>query len=384
MKANLLKRLKAILGPFVSLMEDVGGFVIAIIDFVFHKIDQVIWITRSVTLKNLQLAEKGRFWLISKLIWSHGRRGSIVKYTVTLGFLWFIFLIGGVFQSMFTNPTPKSRFAFVSSSSILFQGATTATYAGTSTLLEEPVEHRVESGETLVSIGKKYGITIDSIKFANNLVSNKVKVGEILYIPPVEGTLHKVRKGDTIDTLSRRYNVAKQSIVDFNYIDKPYVLTVGSVITIPNAKAPGTERFYAGAKAYGLTAYGVIPYAESGAKGSGNFVWPFSGVITQGFHVYHPAIDIANSSGDIHAADKGVIVRAGWWQGGYGNAVQIDHRNGYVTTYAHMSSIGVSVGEEVKKAQKIGIVGSTGRSTGPHVHFTIQKDGKYLNPLSFF
>ena len=80
--------------------------------------------------------------------------------------------------------------------------------------------------------------------------------------------------------------------------------------------------------------------------------------------------------------DKGKIIRAGWWTGGYGNAVQIDHGNGYISTYAHMSVISVSTGEDIEKGQKIGEIGSTGRSTGPHLHLTIQIEGKYLNPLT--
>ena len=157
----------------------------------------------------------------------------------------------------------------------------------------------------------------------------------------------------------------------------------GQVLTIPDAQRPETKKYYAGSTVYDLSSYGIIPYAGDISQiGEGKFIWPLSGVLTQFFSRYHPGLDIANHSGDIIAADKGTVIRSGWWEGGYGNAVQVDHGNGYVSTYAHMSSIAVSVGDEVDRGQKLGVVGSTGRSTGPHVHFTIQLEGKYLDPLS--
>lgn len=125
---------------------------------------------------------------------------------------------------------------------------------------------------------------------------------------------------------------------------------------------------------------------------TGSFRWPTSGSITSrygyrnifGGSSFHGGIDIANSYGtDIVAADGGIVVYAGWNSGGYGNLVQIDHQNGYVTYYGHNSSILVSVGDKVYKGQHIAEMGSTGRSTGNHCHFEVRINGERGNPLNY-
>lgn len=294
-----------------------------------------------------------------------------------------LFFLGGIFQSRLVDQDVIEKKSFLSSNYVFYEKASASTLSAEKILLDQPVEHEVKEGESLQDISKKYNISLESVKFANNLTANTVTAGQILKIPPVEGTLHTVGSGDTLEKLSKRYNVPVQTIVDFNYIDSPYVLSEGQVLTIPDAQRPETKKYYAGSTVYDLSSYGVIPYAGDVAQaGEGKFIWPLSGVLTQFFGRYHPGLDIANRTGDIIATDKGIVIRSGWWEGGYGNAVQVDHGNGYVTTYAHMSSIAVSVGDEVDRGQKLGVVGSTGRSTGPHLHFTIQLEGKYLDPLS--
>lgn len=110
--------------------------------------------------------------------------------------------------------------------------------------------------------------------------------------------------------------------------------------------------------------------------------WPIRGRITTYYSSYHPAIDIANSAGTpIHPFASGVVVAAGW-RGSFGNAVTIVHNNGYSSTYAHMSKIEVSVGQQVDTNVVIGLVGSTGRATGPHLHFELTLFGKTVNPLA--
>ena len=118
---------------------------------------------------------------------------------------------------------------------------------------------------------------------------------------------------------------------------------------------------------------------------SGQFVWPTAGSITQRFVWYHKGVDIANRTApNILAADSGRVVIAGWPDAnGYGNRVIIDHGNGYKTLYAHMSKIFVISGQTVSRGSAIGQMGSTGRSTGAHLHFEIIQNGVYLNPLNF-
>ena len=114
----------------------------------------------------------------------------------------------------------------------------------------------------------------------------------------------------------------------------------------------------------------------------GRFNWPAQGIITTYFWQYHPGIDIANVEGTPErAADAGTVVFAGW--GSYGLYVEIDHGNGFHTVYGHMSALLVHTGETVSPGQEIGLMGSTGRSTGPHLHFEIRYLGTPQNPLDF-
>ncbi|WP_188207436.1 peptidoglycan DD-metalloendopeptidase family protein [Alkalibacillus aidingensis] len=125
------------------------------------------------------------------------------------------------------------------------------------------------------------------------------------------------------------------------------------------------------------------------SRGTGDFAWPavggrISSHMGPRWGSYHRGIDIAGvSDRSILAADNGVVVSAGWGNNSYGNRVVIDHNNGYETLYAHLSSIDVSVGQTVRKGQKIGVMGSTGNSTGTHLHFEITKNGSLVNPVDY-
>jgi len=383
MKTKLFRKLLFPLDFVFNYLDQFGAFGLALIEYLFHKSDQFIWGLRFFTIKNIELFLNLKFQAVSSLIWSRGRLVKSSRYIFIVGFSLLMYMVGGVFQGQFIEKNQFDTTGFLASSpSILYEKASAATFSGEITLLDEPIEHIVQATETLDSIGRQYGISVESLKYSNNLASDNIKEGQVLQIPPVEGTLHTVKKNQTIEQIAKIYNVPSQSIVDFNYIDEPYILTEGQILTIPNAEAPTSKKFYAGTNTYDISAYGIIPYAGNAPAGTGSFAWPFAGVISQGFSRIHPAIDIAHNSGDIFAADKGKVIRAGWWQGGYGNAVQIDHGNGYVTTYAHMSVIAVSNGQNVERGQKIGVVGSTGRSTGFHVHFSMQYLGSYIDPRS--
>jgi murein DD-endopeptidase MepM/ murein hydrolase activator NlpD len=125
---------------------------------------------------------------------------------------------------------------------------------------------------------------------------------------------------------------------------------------------------------------GVVP--ANWPYGSGVFQWPLAGWLTQGYRYDHRAIDIAAPAGTpVRAADRGVVVRAGWNQQGYGLFVIIDHNIDYVTLYAHLSEVLVQEGQVVAQGDILGKVGSTGNSTGPHLHFEIRDFGRLTNPL---
>ncbi|MFH1601452.1 MAG: M23 family metallopeptidase [Candidatus Shapirobacteria bacterium] len=244
----------------------------------------------------------------------------------------------------------------------------------------EVVEYVVKLGDTISSIAQKYDISVDTVLWANNLTSSaKIKEGQRLNIPPVTGIIHEVKRGETVYSLAEKYQISAQNIVNYPFNsfsnDETFALRTGQTLIIPDGVMPAaTPRPIAVSQT-------VQAGSFSGAKGT--FVWPTSGRITQNFVWYHPGTDIANKSGPVVvAADAGQVVSVIYARYDYGNHVVLDHGNGYRTLYAHLSSISVSAGQTVSQGQQIGIMGSTGRSTGVHLHFEVIKNGVKINPLS--
>ena len=245
------------------------------------------------------------------------------------------------------------------------------------------IDYTIKDGDTLSSIAKKFGVSMNTIKWANPKVNwKRIKPGEKIKVPPVTGIVYKVRNGDTIYSIAKKFKTNPQGIVDFPFNtfanDENFALVAGQTLIVPDGVMPDAM-----AAPRRIVARVTTPVAGT-VSATGHFVWPAAGVITQGYHWYHRAIDIANhNGGPILAADSGVVVRAGWTNVGYGNFIEIDHGNGYITLYAHLSRIGVSAGQKVNQGQVIGQMGSTGRSTGTHLHFEIRRGHSLLNPLSF-
>ncbi len=255
-------------------------------------------------------------------------------------------------------------------------------------------KYTVQGGDTVSDIADEFDVTPDSILWANPKLEDNpdmLSLGQTLNIPPTTGVLYTVAKGDTIQSVANKFKSTKypaNQLVDailnndFNQAnhdlksDTP-TLTVGQFLMVPNGFKAFTTRPV-------QTYSGSVP--SSAARGSGNFGWPVSGSITQRFYARHPGIDIAAPKGTpVKAADAGFVIMAGWdnERVSYGFEILINHGNGYVTRYAHLSAMNVDVGDSVKKGQVIGRVGSTGNSTGPHLHFEIMKGGGRYNPFSY-
>jgi murein DD-endopeptidase MepM/ murein hydrolase activator NlpD len=272
----------------------------------------------------------------------------------------------------------------IRSPSSILSAATENPY--TQTLISEPVRDRVvdyevNPGDTVSSIANKFDISTDTILWQNDLTeTTKIKPGQVLEILPVTGIARDVRKGDTVYSIAKKFDVDPQQIVNFpfnSYVnDETFELAIGQVLIVPDGVKPNVRPTSPRIRQTTPDAGTVVA--------SGNFVWPASGSISQRFVWYHKGIDIANrSTPNILAADSGKIVVAGWPDGyGYGNRILIDHGNGFRTMYAHLSRVYVVSGQSVNRGDAIGKMGSTGRSTGIHLHFEVISNGSYLNPLS--
>ncbi len=245
--------------------------------------------------------------------------------------------------------------------------------------------HTVSEGETLDSIASRYGLKKQTILWENNLKDNaKVEAGDELRILPVDGIRHKVAKGETIESIGKKYGLegaAIQAIVDFPFNDfvndETFELAVGQYLMVPG----GEKKTVAAPTA---TFARVMTPDAGTVSATGDFIWPAAGIITQGYSFYHKAIDIASGGGGpILAADSGVVTASGWDSSGYGNRVIVDHGNGSRTLYAHLRVLNVSEGQSVNRGDILGEMGSTGRSTGTHLHFEIRQDSVLLNPMDY-
>lgn len=249
----------------------------------------------------------------------------------------------------------------------------------------EIIEYEVQDGDTLSTIAQKFGLDQATIKWSNNMDSvDTIKPGQKLKILPVSGVAHTVKSGDTLESVAKRYDTGSQGILDFPFNDVPddFKLQVGQVLIVPDG-VPPESKIPPKPKSRVMFAQG--PQSTFTAPGGGNFMWPTSfQMISTNFAWWHPGIDMANRAAPaIGASDGGTVVQAGWPDNyGYGNRVVIDHGNGYQTLYAHLSNVYVSVGQSVSRGQTVGQMGSTGRSTGTHLHFEIRYKGIAVNPLA--
>jgi murein DD-endopeptidase MepM/ murein hydrolase activator NlpD len=240
------------------------------------------------------------------------------------------------------------------------------------------LEYKVSGGDTLSSIAKKFDISIDTIKWANNLKNELIKPGQILKIPPVTGVVHKVTSGENIYSIAKKYKTEAQKIVNFPFNDfadlDTFALRSGQILYVPDGVIEEAKPLPPR----------MLAQIQAGVRGTSNFIWPTSGAISQYPVWYHMAVDISNSGAPaILAADTGTVTYADCLGWGYGCHIIIDHGNGYQSLYAHLSQIGVAIGQAVSQGQTIGAMGSTGRSSGTHLHFEIRSGGGLLNPLNF-
>lgn len=243
------------------------------------------------------------------------------------------------------------------------------------------VTYVVQPGDTVIGLAERFGVTPETILSANRALAGNpdlLQLGQELLILPVSGVLHEVAAGDTLVGIAGRYEVGIEAIIAYkdNNLSEPYVLHPGQKLVVPGGK------WTYSAASRGPAASGVPSGLQVQATGS--FIWPTTGRITQWPWARHVAIDLGTPTGTpIYAADAGYVVESGWSGVGYGQYVLLDHGTGFRTLYAHMSKRLVQRGQTVEKGQKIGLVGSTGNSTGPHLHFEIYKDGVLRSPLNY-
>lgn len=265
-------------------------------------------------------------------------------------------------------------------------------------------KYTVVEGDTIFGIAEKFGLKPETILWANYYVllddPHALKPGQILNILPVDGTYHEWQAGEGLNGISKYYGVKPEDIINYptNNLDPS---TIGD-LTNPNIK-PGTwliipggrREFISWSAPLGVTREnpasarvlgpGACDPVSGGAIGYGTFIWPANKHYLSGFDytpsTNHLGIDIAGNEGEaVYATDAGVVVYAGWNNYGYGNMIMIDHGNNFQSLYGHLSAINVGCGQSVGQGDVIGAIGTTGHSSGPHLHFEIRSLSSFVNP----
>lgn len=262
--------------------------------------------------------------------------------------------------------------------------------------------YTVQAGDTVFGIAEKFGLTPYTIYWANadTLEDNphRLAVAMVLNILPIDGIYHTVAADETVASLAEQYDIEPEALYnEWNDLEEGQTLTAGINLVIPGGK----REFIAwqlpktvasdGGSAVNQGRPGMCVGSFSGLPGRGWFDWPTDGRRVSGWYFRdmrnpaHGGLDIDLRTGDpVYAADGGVIIFAGWWGGaGYGNLVVIDHLNGWKTWYAHLSQANVVCGQQVFAGDVIGLGGSTGWSTGPHLHFEVRLQGVPYDPLGY-
>ncbi len=241
------------------------------------------------------------------------------------------------------------------------------------------IVYTVQAGDTVQGIAAAFGLKPETIMWSNSAIEDLpdlLRIGQAVIILPIDGVYHEVAAGDALESIAAKYKVGVDAILgaanEWNGLQPPdYAISVGMKLIVGGGSKPYVPKV--------VTAYtGPIP---AGARGTGRFQWPVLGRITQDFWYGHRALDIAAPIGSgVYAADGGFVTYVGWTDVGYGYLIRVDHGNGFATWYAHLSGFHVVLGQAVKRGDLIGTVGSTGRSSGPHLHFEIRTADELINP----
>jgi len=269
---------------------------------------------------------------------------------------------------------------------------------------QEITKYTVLEGDTIFGIAEKFGLKPETILWGNyyTLLDNphSLKAGQELMILPVDGTYHEWQQGEGLNGVAKYYGVTPEDIINYppNELDAASIgdfanpiIDPGKWLIVPNGRrefvswsAPlgVTRENPATARVLGDGACGPI---SGGAVGYGSFIWPANKHYLSGFDyspsTNHWGIDISGNEGEgVYATDAGVVVYAGWNNYGYGNMIMVDHGNGFQSLYAHMSAFNVGCGQSVGQGDVIGAIGTTGRSSGPHLHFEIRAISSFVNP----
>lgn len=276
-------------------------------------------------------------------------------------------------------------------------------------------KYAVQRNDTLSKIAKNFGLKVETILWANGITEKtRLRQGDVLIVPAVDGVVYTVKSGGSLSDVSKKFNVSTKLLASANNLAANATLKKGQQLVVPGARQvalaetkPAATKPTPAAENPPATAPEPAPEENQPAEpaqpaepvlptppsvisrpplaAGAKLLWPTRRfAITQYFKSSHPGVDLDGDYSDpIYAADDGTVVSSGWNNSGYGNMILIDHGNGIVTRYGHASKVFVKAGQEVKRGDVIAMVGTTGRSTGSHLHFEVIISGRRVNPLKY-
>jgi len=271
------------------------------------------------------------------------------------------------------------------------------------------VKYIARPGDTVTQVAQMFGISQNTLRWQNDISEEILKAGDILEILPVSGIQYSVKKDDTVASIAKEYKITEDAINEINNLVPGASVATGTKLILPGAqkktesttknsdgKTTTTVKKGSGSTTARATSGRVMTAAELGS-----YVWPVDGgIVTQGYGStsfasrsgfykgdFHGGVDIGAPTGTkIFAAKAGTVTEAKTgYNGGYGNYITIRHNDGTMSRYGHASKLLVKTGDKVAQGENIALVGSTGRSTGPHLHFEIRdKNGNQMNNNPFY
>lgn len=229
------------------------------------------------------------------------------------------------------------------------------------------VVYTVQPGDTPSSIAARFSISLNTLLWANDIRNqNMIRLGDELVILPITGVQYTVKKGDTLLSIAKQFKGNAEEIMSFNSLPVGAALSLGAILIIPDGEIAIPSQIKTGG---GANRFAQFPSYDS------YFFRPIAGGRkSRGIHGYN-GIDLANSCGlPVFASAEGRVIaaRASGWNGGYGQYVVITHPFGPQTLYAHLNALFVQLGQRISQGQAIGAIGSTGNSTGCHIHFEVR------------
>jgi LysM repeat protein len=255
-------------------------------------------------------------------------------------------------------------------------------------IVPESFAYEVKDGNTLWSLALDFGRDLDTMSCTTTPTGSDAEQlipGQTIIVPALDDLCYTVTPGDTLASIAVRHGLSVQEIVAVawnGFSTPPYTVRPRQRVLLPGARPDARPRPERRAVSYASDSWAQTAWPDW-KYGDGKFIWPVAGPISQGSRSGHRAIDIAVPIGTpVKAADRGKVVYAGWNPTGYGFRVVIDHGIDYLTLYAHLSDIYVEAGQIVGKGQVIGVSGSNGNITGPHLHFEIRDYGILVDPLT--